>query len=635
MESKIPERQLAAILMADVAGYSRLTQTNEDETFLNVRHSLKLFTDICVEKQGEVIGYRGDSILAIFSSARNALQSALDAQKKFYELNKKKEDDQKIVFRIGLNLGDIICQKNDVFGDDVNIASRIESLAPVGGISISGSFYDAVSSKVPYEFLFRGEQKVKNISAPVRVYDVVHENLNATSNQKSGSDKFVSANWLRSSIVMLFVIFAAAGVFYFLASPERSSKTAAATQVETHEKQKPSIAVLPFSNLSNDPEQVYFSDGISEDLITDLSKVSGLFVIARASSFRYRQQELDLHTISEELNVKYLVTGSVRKLGSVIRISAQLLEISTGKQIWGDRYDRPVEDIFALQDEVIKQIVAGLEVQLTDKEQSSLTKKLTSSVEAYDYFLKGRNEHSRLSSVGNQASKAFFEQAIAIDPNFADAYAFLAWAYARDYLFEWSSDPEAALQQAVKLIEKAIEINPRRNFVLDVYGVISLFQGKHIEAVSAVEKAISINPNHADSHAMLAFILNYAGRPEKSAEIMKTAIQLNPLHTYMYLYVLGTSQFLRSRYEDAVLSFSDAVSRNPEDNQIRLWLAASYALMGNIEDAEWQVFEILADNPEYSIKDVRERIPFKNPEHLEKLSEGLRRARLPENRADN
>ena len=635
MESKIPERQLAAILMADVAGYSRLTQKNEDETYLNVRDSLKLFSDICVEKQGEVIGYRGDSILAIFCSARNALQSAIDAQQKFYELNKNRGNDQKIIFRIGLNLGDIIHKKNDVFGDDVNIASRIESLAPVGGISISGAFYDAVSSKVPYKFIFRGEQQVKNISAPVRVYDVVHENLNVTSNQKTDSDKFILANWMRRSILTLAVILLAAGAFLFLASPERPLKTAPASQVETHEKQKPSIAVLPFSNLSNDPEQVYFSDGISEDLITDLSKVSGLFVIARASSFRYRQEELDVHAIGQELNVEYLVTGSVRKLGPVIRIGAQLLEISTGKQIWGDRYDRPVEDIFALQDEVIKQIVGVLAVQLTNQEESSLTEKFTSSVEAYDYFLKGRNEHTRLSSIGNQASKAFFEKAIAMDPNFADAYAFLAWAYARDYLFEWSSAPEASLRHAAKLIQKAIEINPRRNVVLDVYGLISLFQGKHIDAVSAVERSISINPNHADSHTMLAFILNYAGRPEKSAEIMKTAMQLNPLHTYMYSYVLGKSQFLRSRYEDAVLTLADAVSRNPEDNQIRLWLAASYALMGNIEDAEWQVVEILADNPEYSIKDLRERIPFKNPEHLEKLSEGLKRAGLPESRADN
>ena len=630
MQSQQAPRQLAAILMADIAGFSRLTQQDEDETYLNVRKALNAFTKIIKNKGGDVIGYQGDSVFAVFNSARYALLSAVEAQEYFSKENESIPDDRKIQFRVGLNLGDVIQENNDVFGDDVNITSRIETLAPVGGISVSGAFYDAVSGKVSYEFLYRGEQQVKNIRAPVRVYDVVNEKLNVTTDKKSIIDTLVSSNWMRNFILTLALIITTAGVYYFLASFDRSSETVAVTQIETQEKQKPSIAVLPFSNLSNDPEQVYFSDGITEDLITDLSKVSGLFVISGASSFRYREKELDIQSIGRELNINYLVTGSVRKLGSVIRIGAQLLEISSGKQIWGERYDGHIDEIFTLQDQVLKKIVSVLEVKLTDKEQASLTERFTNSVEAYDFFLKGRGQFNRVSSVGNQASKELFEQAIKADPNFDDAYAYLAWSYARDYLFEWVADPDAALTKANDLIQKAIKRNSRSNIVFMAYGLIRVYQGQHAEAVSALEKAISLNPNHADSHAMLAFILNYSGMPEKSSEVIKTAINLNPLHSYMYLNVLGQSQFLRSRYEEAVKSFSESTLRNPEDNQIRLWLAASYALMGNIEEAEWQVIEILSQRPEYTIKDLSERMPFKNPGHLDLLSLGLKRAGLPE-----
>ena len=630
MQSHQAPRQLAAILMADIAGFSRLTQQDEDETYINVRKSLKEFSKIIENKGGDVIGYQGDSVFAVFNSARDALFSAIEAQQHFNKENKSVSDDKKIQFRIGLNLGDVIQENNHVFGDDVNITSRIESLAPVGGISISGSFYDAISSKVSYEFLFRGEQQVKNISSPVRIYDVIDENLNVTKEQKVITSSSRLANWKLGIVIALVVIIAAAGIYHFLSSLDRTSESRPVAQSENHTAQKPSIAILPFSNLSNDPEQVYFSDGISEDLITDLSKVSGLFVIARASSFRYREKALNIKAIGKELNINYLVTGSVRKLGTVIRISAQLLEISSGEQVWGERYDAHIDEIFTLQDEVLKKIVGALEVKLTDKEQAHLTERFTNSVEAYDFFLKGRRQFDRVSAVGNQASKVLFEQAIKADPNFADAYAYLAWSYARDYLFEWVSDPEAALKNANDLIQTAMERNSQSNVVYMIYGLIRVYQGKHTEAVSAVEKAISLNPNYADSHAMLAFVLNYSGMPEKSSEVIRTAMHLNPLHSYLYLNVLGQSQFLRKRYEEAVKSFSESTLRNPEDNQIRMWLAASYALMGNIEEAEWQILETLSQRPEYTIKDLSERIPFKNPNHLDLLSTGLKRAGLPE-----
>jgi len=632
MQSHQVPRQLAAILMADIAGFSRLTQQDEDETYVNVRKSLKAFSKIIENKGGEVIGYQGDSVFAVFNSARDALFCAIEAQQHFHRENESVPDHKKIQFRVGLNLGDVIQENNHVFGDDVNITSRIESLAPVGGISISGSFYDAISSKVSYEFLFRGEQHVKNISSPVRVYDVVNEKLSVTTAQKAKTNKPGSVNWLPSILITLVVIITAAGIYHFLSSIDqtRTSESTTVTPSENYSERKPSIAVLPFSNLSNDAEQVYFSDGISEDLITDLSKVSGLFVIARASSFRYREKELDIQAIGKELNINYLVTGSVRKLGSVIRIGAQLLEISSGKQVWGDRYDGHIDDIFTLQDEVLKKIVGALEVKLTDREKENLTERFTNSVAAYDFFLKAKSQFDRVSSVGNKASKVFFEQAIEADPNFADAYAYLSWSYGRDYFFEWVSDPEVALKSADDLIQKAMKRNSRSNVVNMIYGIIKLYQGQHAEAVSAVEKAISLNPNHADSYAMLAFILNYSGMPEKSLEVIRTAMNLNPLHSSLYLNILGQSQFLTSRYEEAVKTFSKAILRNPEDNQIRLWLAASYSLMGNIEEAEWQVLETLSQRPEYSIKDLSERVPFKNPDHLDLLSIGLKRAGLPE-----
>ncbi len=394
---------------------------------------------------------------------------------------------------------------------------------------------------------------------------------------------------------------------------------------------KPSIAVLPFTtNMSNNKEQEYFVDGMTEDLITDLSQISGLFVIARNSTFSYKGRDVKVQKVGRELGVRYVVEGSVRRTGGKIRINVQLIDAKTAGHLWAERFDRDFDDIFALQDEVVENIVLALQVRLTTNEKRGLLAQLTNSTKAYDLFLQGRREFVRRSKEGNSNALALFEKATIIDPQFALGFSYSAWAHTRNFIDGWSSNSASSLEQARKLSDKAVALNDALPLSHFVSGLVSLYRKDHEKALAAMANAIALDTNYSDAYAVTTRILNLAGRPETGLRPMETAMRLNPQKPQAYLYILGTAYFGLRRYEDAANIFNKALARNPTAQRPRMWLVATLSILNQIEDAEWEASEILSLNPDFSISQIGRVLPFKNPAHLETLLNGLRKAGLPE-----
>ena len=575
------QRKLTAILSADVKGYSRLMGEDEVATIQTLTAYREKMTTLIQQYGGRVVDAPGDNLLAEFSSVVDAVQCAVEIQEELGAKNVQLSDHRRMEFRIGINLGDVIVEGERIYGDGVNIAARVEGLAEGGGICISGSVYDDVENKLALRFEYLGEQAVKNIKKPVRVYRVRME--------------------------------------------PSAALPAVGRPLELPDK--PSIAVLPFVNMSDDPKQEYFSDGITEDLITDLSKISGLFVIARNSVFIYKGRSVKVEEVGRELGVRYLLEGSVRKAGDRLRITAQLVDAIKGYHLWAERYDRELRDIFALQDEVAQKIVAALAVTLTEDEQKRLVHRETENLEAFDYYLRGEEYKNRFTKEANIQARQMFERAIDLDPRFALAYTELALTYVDDWCMGWSEDPQS-LERGLECAQRAIALDdllPRAHRTL---GHIYLWKKRHEEAIAAVEKAIALDPNDADGYAELGRILTFAGRPQEADEQVKTAMRLNPHFPVWYLYALGQVHALTGRYEEAIEVLKRALIRNPDFLPTHILLAFIYGERGRKEEARAEVAEIRRISPHYSLEVVRETVPFKDRAMLEGALEALRRAGL-------
>jgi TolB-like protein/Flp pilus assembly protein TadD len=392
----------------------------------------------------------------------------------------------------------------------------------------------------------------------------------------------------------------------------------------------PAIAVLPFENMSGDPAQDYFSDGITEDLITDLSRISGLFVIARNSSFTYKGTPVKVQQVGRDLGVHYVLEGSVRRVGDRVRINAQLVDARTGLHLWAERYDRDLVDVFALQDEVTQKIVAALAVKLTTGEQERLNRTAESNPEAYDMMLRGLERLRRYTREANTEARAFFEKAIAHDPNYARAHANLAYTYATDVQNGWADAPDQAIARALEIAGDALALDASVRQVHFAFGIIHLFDKRHDQAIAASRRALKLDPNYADAYGQMALILNYAGRPEAALEAIRKAMRLDPRRPFFYVWIKGQAHYLMRHYDAAIAEFERVVERNPANPAGHLGLAAAYAQVGRIEDAEWQAQEILALFPDFTLARERQREPYKDPAHLDRYIEGLRKAGLPE-----
>ena len=479
-------QRLAAILAADVAGYSRLMATDERATVAALDAARTVFRTHIESNQGRVIDMAGDSVLAVFETATGAVSAALAIQKELYALEEAIPQDRRMRFRIGVHLGDVM-EKPDgtIYGDGVNIAARLEGLAEPGGVMVSESIRTAVKGKVSAAFEDQGMQQVKNIADPVRAYRVNPENSSA---------------------------------------PKAATASGATLLVPD----KPSIAVLPFTNMSGDPEQEYFVDGITEDIITDISKISGLFVIARNSSFVFKNQSVDVKDVGGKLGVRHVLEGSVRKVGSKVRINVQLINAETGGHIWADRYDRDLEDIFAVQDEVTRRVVDALKVNLTTSELVRREDRGKVNPEAYDYLIRGRSCILQFSAEALAEGRTMLQQALAIDAGLAPAYASLALAYCTEYVNGWNNAAESSLDRALELADKACEVDPLEPASHHARAVTLIWSRELDQAERAAQRAIELDPNLSEAYGCLGNVADFSGRHQDAIGLFEQALRLDP-----------------------------------------------------------------------------------------------------------
>jgi len=612
------ERRLAAILSADVEGYSRLMGDDEVATVRAITEYRAVVASTVTGHGGRVVDAPGDNVLAEFSSVVDAVQCAVDIQRQVEARNAPLPLSRRMRFRIGINLGDVIVEGERVYGDGVNIAARLESLADGGGICLSGTAYDQIEGKLPFSYEFTGEHTVKNIARPVRVYRVRLDPSVAGPSRRATSTRLVKV--VAASVAALLLLGAAGWVGWRWLRPPESAGLPL--------PDKPSVAVLPFANLSQDPAQEYFSDGVTEDLITGLSKVSGLFVIARNSVFTYKGKPVKVRDVGRDLGVRYVLEGGVQRSGSRVRITAQLVDASTGYHIWAERYDREVNDIFALQDEVTQQIVRAMAVKLTEGEKVRLGRPPTGVLEAYDLVLRGHDERRLSTRDGNAEARRLFVKALDLDPGYAAAYLGLSWTHLQSWQLLWSTDRES-LARARDLAERAIALNESLVGAYHVLGQIYLWMKEHDRAIAQAEHAVALAPNDADGYETLAEILGWSGRAEESIGVIRHAMRLNPRYPFFYQWTLGHGYYLTERRQEALDAFARVVRENPNFFPAYAYRGVLFSELGRVKEAREAWGKASHLNPRVSMLSLRERIPYKRPADLDRLLTAAHRAGMP------
>jgi adenylate cyclase len=614
------ERKLSAILSADVEGYSRLMGLDEVATVRTITDYREVIASAVAAHGGRVVDAQGDNVLAEFSSVVDAVESAVEIQRELRSRNAALPVTRRMQFRIGINLGDVIVEGPRLYGDGVNIAARLEGLAEGGGVCLSGTAYDQVEGKLPLGYDFIGEHSVKNIARPVRVYRLRFEPgaLPGLSTQTRRADRRLVSRVVGTVAVLILLGAGGWGGWYWLRSPTLAVLTL---------PDRPSVAVLPFSNLSQDPAQEYFSDGVTEDLITGLSKVSGLFVIARNSVFTYKGRAVKVRDVGRDLGVRYVLEGGVQRAGNRVRITAQLVDATTGYHIWAERYDREVRDVFALQDEVTQQIIRALAVKLTAAEQGQMGKAPTGNSEAYDLVLRGQDERRRTTREANIEARRLYVKAMDLDPQYARAYAGLSWTHLQSWQLLWSTDPES-LERARELAERAISLDDTLVEGHSLLSQIYLWKKEHDRAIAEAERAVALGPNNADSYETLAEVLGWAGRPEDSIRFIRQAMRLNPHYPFFYLWTLGHASYLLRRNADAVDAFNMLKQQNPNFAPAHAYLAVVLAEMGREKEARTAWAKTTQLSHGVSVASLRERLPYRRPTDLDRLLTAASRAGL-------
>jgi TolB-like protein/class 3 adenylate cyclase len=583
------ERRLSAILAADVVGYSRLTGADEESTHLQLQDHLRSLVDPKIaEHRGHVVKNTGDGMLAEFGSVVDAMRCAVDIQRGMSERNANVPQEKRIEFRIGINVGDIILDRGDIFGDSVNLAARLEAVAEPGGICVSGRVLEDIEGKLEIGFEDAGERRLKNIARPVHVYRV------CLGGQYSA----------RRAVLPL---------------PDR-----------------PSIAVLPFQNLSGDPEQEYFADGMVEEIITALSRFRDLFVIARNSSFIYKACPTDVTKIGRELGVRYVLEGSVRKAGNRVRIAGQLIDASTAAHLWADRFDGQLEDVFELQDQITSSVVGAISPKLQQAEIERAKRKPTENLDAYDYHLRGIAAYDVQGKwenrEANDGALRLFYKAIELDPDFASAYAMAAICFMRRKSNRWMLRPEQETAEAGRLASLAAQLGQDDAAALSRAGfVLARVVGELDTGAALIDRALLLNPNLAFAWLFSGITKNLLGEPDIAITHFARATRLNPLGPYLVHSQMGTgtAHFLAGRYNDARLWAKKVLEHRPDHLAAYRLLAASSTLGGRLEEAEKTVQQLLLLDPTLRISDLKDVYPFRRPEDLANLIEALRRAGVP------
>ena len=577
------QRRLAAVLAADVAGYSRLIGADEEGTLAALQEIwADCFNPSVAQYRGRIVKMLGDGALVEFASAVDAVECAVAIQGAIRALAALRAWAEPIELRIGVNLGDIVIVADDIFGDGVNIAARLESHAPRNGILVSDVVHAQIKGKVSVTFLDAGELTLKNIAAPVRAW-----------------------HW--------------------------GGDMQAAVALPKAADLQPSIAVLPFTNMSGDPEQEYFSDGISDDIITDLSKISGLLVVARNSSFAYKGKSPDIRKVGTELGVASVLEGSIRRAGNRVRITAQLIDTANGGHLWAERYDRDMTDIFAVQDEVTLKIVEALRVKLRPAEKALLGGARTANIHAHDSFLRGREL-----LLSPHKNEAIFHQVIAaltlaitLDSSYAEPYAGLGLAYMLDFQNKWVNTPNA-LDLSAEYFAKAIARDPNEPYAHYAAAIVSLFRRDLDQAEAQTTRALELNPNYALAYGTRGTIEIFLGRPLQAVPYLHRAIRLDPVNTHQFLHFLGLAFLVAEDYPMAVDTFLERIRLAPNTDMSRCYLIAALGHLGETEQAQRVWFEIVAINPTFSFQENLARLPFRNRADLGRIADGLMKAQLTE-----
>lgn len=594
------QRRLAAIVAADVVGYSRLMGRDESGTLSRLReHRIQRFEPTLARHGGRLVKLTGDGALAEFPSAVDALSAAIEFQQLMTDANRGHPEDERIVFRIGLHLGDLIVDGSDLYGDGVNVAARLEAEAPPGGVVISGNVYDAIAGRLKATFHDLGNPVLKNIDRPVRAFGV----------------EWNAEDWQTQT---------------------QSLAASALTDLPLTLPDKPSIAVLPFQNMSGDPEQEYFADGVVEDILTALSRVTWLFVIARNSSFTYKGRAVDVKQVGRELGVRYVLEGSIRKSANRLRITGQLIDAATGGHLWAQRFEGGLEDIFELQDKVTASVVGAIAPKLEQAEIVRATRKPTESLDAYDYYLRGRASwHKGFAYDKGAIDEALllFYRAIELDPEFSAAYGMAAWCHVQRRNYGWVHDDGQETAEARRLAEQAVRLGNEDAVALYTGGFgLTMVAGQLQTGAALIDRALALDPNLAAAWNASGWVRIYLGDAEIAIEHLARAMRLNPVGPEAFTSESGTAaaHFLAGRYTDALKWSEKALQTKPNYAPAMRMVAASYACVDRLTEAQQTMARMRQFDPDLCVANLAGVVPFRSAAAIARYTDSLRRAGLPE-----
>jgi len=627
--ARTSRRRLAAILMADMVDYSRRLETDEAGTIVRFNACVEdVFNPSIEHHGGRTVRLAGDGALIEFPSAVEATQCAIDIQRGITTCNQLCTECEQLAFRMGISIGDVIEDADNLHGSGINIAARLEGQCKPGHILLSDEAAGQVNGRVDAPLHYVGERRLKNIERKIRVWTVDPGVSSGTTVPRLRKPS------THGMLLLMAVLIGFAGLTAWLLSARTQAPAgptvAAVTQASRATHAAPVLAVLPFVDMSGDMQQNYLGDGIAEDLITDLSRLRNLTVIARSSSFRYRGKTAKAQDVREDLGVSHLLEGSVRRAGDRLRVAAQLVDAETGHQLWAERYDRVLDDVFKIQDEITRTIVTQLSVELASGESERIGLPKSGSFAAYEVFLKGMQLHLEYTRESNEQSQSYYRESIALDPAFGRAYGALAVSLARGAASGWYEGAKDVLDQALALGRTAVQLDPYAPQTNWALGYVYHVRGEPKAAISAIERSVELAPNYADGYGMLALISNSLGEAEDAIKYVKRGMVLNPFYSWDYNYNLGRALYIRGDYAAAVDELQNALERNSTPMFPRIFLTAALVELKRLDDAEWQVLQLETDHPELTVSSLEQYMPLSEGPHKTRLLAHLRTAGMAE-----
>jgi adenylate cyclase len=630
------KRKLTAILSADIAGYSRLMAEDEAATVKTLATYREVMASLIIQHRGRVVDSPGDNVLAEFSSVVDAVQCAVAVQNEFQTRNAELAENRRMKFRIGINLGDVIDEEGHIYGDGVNVAARLEALADPGGICVSKTAFDQIETKLPLGYEYLGKQSVKNIPKPVRAYRVLMKP--DAAGKVIGEKRFIGRVSRKTAVAAIIIlVIVAVGLIGWNIYLQQSKRVEAASveNMANPLPDKPSFAVLPFDNMSGDPEQEFLSDGFTDTLIGGLSRIPDIFVIARTSTFSYKKKPATIKQVAEELGVQYVIEGSIQKSEDRLRVTVQMIDALTGYHVWSERYDRNIKDILQTQDDITFNIikkVAAKHSRLREIDTSAYTAASahTNSIDAYLKFTAAQHTFYQMTSPDSYAkAKQLCEEAIALDPNYWSPYMLLAWIHVRSARFGFSTSPEKSRDQALKMAKKAVELDESSALthvtLCRMYRELKQFD----KALAACKQGEALDPKGFIGLSEIGWLLSYTGRPEEAIPRFKKSARISPI-AWFGPFGLGGANIFLGKYEDAIPHIKKAMDILPGYFRLHLDLAACYAALGREEEAKAATQQVLKIYPAFNVEKYIKNLPARSPEDIKYYTAALRKVPFPE-----